>query len=101
MEPTLPLPLGGIMEQSAPTRAAAADGVPLGLVGLVMLLGLGVGLGLRLTLITGPAPPVGVAGVGGDLPQATAAKAMHVTNATLAANAAHRTCVLRREFSRI
>lgn len=67
--------------------------------GLGLALGLGV-LGLRLGLglgvtTTGPAPPVGVAEGGGDLPQAVAANAM------AAATAAHRTCALRRECSRI
>jgi len=50
---------------------------------------------MGLTLTTGPAPPVGVAGMGGALPQAAAANAM------LAAIAASRTGVVRRECSRM
>src|SRR5215831_2363607 len=95
----LPLPVGGMIAQSAPIRAAAADAVVLGLglwlwVALVLVPGVGLGLGLGLTM-TGPALPVGVAGMAGDFPQAVAANAM------LAATAAHRTCVLRTECSRM
>ncbi len=50
---------------------------------------------MGLALTTGPAPPVGVAGMGGALPQAVAANAM------LAAIAASRTGVVRRECGRI
>jgi len=50
---------------------------------------------MGLTLTTGPAPPVGVAGMGGALPQAVAANAM------LAAIAASRTGVVRWECGRI
>jgi hypothetical protein len=71
-------------------------GVGLGLwVALVLVLGVGLGLRLGLTLTTGPAPPVGLAGIGGALPQAVTASAM------LAASTEHRTCVLRTECSRI
>jgi hypothetical protein len=89
-----------MIAQSAPIRAAAPDAVMLGLglwlwVALVLVPGVGLGLGLGLTLMTGPALPVGLAGMGGDFPQAVAANAM------LAAIAAHRTCVLRTECSRM
>jgi hypothetical protein len=97
------------MPQSDPTRAAVAEavGLPLRLGLLVLgllvlgLLVLGLGLPLAVGLVlgppvtTGPAPPVGVAERGGAVPQAAAANAM-VTAIT-----AHRTCVLRRECSRM
>lgn len=94
----LPLPVGGMIAQSAPIRAAAPDAVVLGLglwLWVALVLVPGVGLGLGPTLMTGPALPVGLAGMGGDFPQAVAANAM------LAAIAAHRTCVLRTECSRM
>jgi len=97
------------MPQSAPTRLRAADAVELVLgLRLVLRLVLGLrlvgagpglwlvlGVGLAVTLTRGPAPPVGVAGMGGALPQAAAANAM------LAAIVARRTCVLRTECGRI
>jgi hypothetical protein len=71
-------------------------GVGLGLwMTLVLVLRVGRGLRLGLTLTTGPAPPVGLAGTGGPLPQAVTANAM------LAASTEHRTCVLLTECSRI
>jgi hypothetical protein len=89
MEPMFPLPVSGIMPQSDPTRAAVADAVGLGLLGLLGLLVLGLlvlvplGLGLpvlelrpALPLTTGPAPPVCVAEGSGALPQAVRANAM-------------------------
>jgi hypothetical protein len=86
-----PLPVSGIMPQSDPTRAAVADAVGLGLLGLLgllvlgllVLVPLGLGLGLpvlelrpALPLTTGPAPPVWVAEGSGALPQAVTANAM-------------------------
>jgi hypothetical protein len=88
MEPMFPLPVSGIMPQSDPTRAAVADAVGLGLLGLLVLgllvlvpLGLGLGLPVlelrpALPLTTGPAPPVWVAEGSGALPQAVTANAM-------------------------
>ena len=86
MEPMFPLPVSGIMPQSDPTRAAVADAVGLGLLGLLvlgllMLVPLGLGLPVlelrpALPLTTGPAPPVWVAEGSGALPQAVTANAM-------------------------
>jgi hypothetical protein len=102
MVPMLPLPVVGIMPQSAPTRLRAAGAVELmlglRLVGAGLGLWLVLGVGLAVTLTSGPAPPVGEAGMGGALPQPAAANAML---AAIAAIAARRTCVPRTGCGRI
>src|SRR5215468_9840953 len=79
MEPAPPLPCAGIMAQSDPTRAASAE------------LAAGAGEGVTAgPVLTGPAPPVGVADVVVVVPQAAAATARLAASA---ASAARRTCV--------
>jgi hypothetical protein len=75
----LPLPLAGIIAQSAPTRAAAPAA------GRLDADGLGV-------TFTGPAPPVGVAAVVLVLPHAAAAIARPAASAAQAADAARKEC---------